>query len=292
MTPVGRVLPTLLVALAVAGSAGRAAGATSVNADVNGDGRVVLACLGDSNTYADWQFKQHEGFPKGRGWCEQLAEYLGPTVVLWNLATPGATAVRNQWPDLPPDVLFSGFSQIEQALALDRPDIVLVAFGTNDVLPDHAADPATILAAHCEIAARARAAGALVLVATAPKPQPTHDREYRRSPETLARFNELLRASFTPDAVLDFEALLEPEDYFDDLHMNAAGQYKRAQEAKRKIEAALSPAALLPEPPPLGQAFAADACPACRLPAGQRALTATAAVDDDGSRRAHATAAR
>ncbi|MEW6270960.1 MAG: SGNH/GDSL hydrolase family protein [Thermodesulfobacteriota bacterium] len=225
----------------------------------------MIACLGDSNTDSNWQYVRPGGFPPGGGWCEQLGSLLGGRATMVNLGAPGATAV---WTKLPPvaeqGIFFNGYDQLEHALAASCADVVLIAFGTNDVLPGYGYDAAGIVAAHLDLVRSAHDAGMLAFVATAPRPLPVPKRKfYSRSVEAVARFNELLRRALPPETILDFEARLVPEDSFDDLHMNLEGQRKRALEAKARIDGALARGPLLPPPP--GPRLDDGCCRACRV---------------------------
>jgi hypothetical protein len=51
---------------AVGGGSAPAATPGPLPADRNGDGEVVVACLGDSNTQSDWQIEIPGGFPAAR----------------------------------------------------------------------------------------------------------------------------------------------------------------------------------------------------------------------------------
>src|SRR5688500_16183557 len=114
--PTSRHWAASLCLLLAAGACGSATGTQ----DANGDGTVVVACLGDSNTDRRWP---PPGTPK---WCELAAERV-PAWRFVNHAVSATTVTRN---DEPPG--WSG-PQLDAALASDVPDAVVLAFGTNDV---------------------------------------------------------------------------------------------------------------------------------------------------------------
>jgi lysophospholipase L1-like esterase len=178
----------------------------------------TVACLGDSNTMADWPIG-----PRPR-WCEYAARAL-PEATFANHGFGGATACE-------PARLPAGFPWAMPQLAAaraERPDVVVAAFGTNDVQVLHAA-PATIVA--CYRALVATAAPARVLVATTPPmypPMPDWEAD-------VAAVNAALHAAFPPEQLIDFHdgfprALFLP----DGIHLNDAGQRERA----RRVVAAL-----------------------------------------------------
>lgn len=254
---------TLVASLGAPTSDARAAGDLRA-LDRNGDGRVVIACLGDSNTDSNWQYVRPQGFPPGGGWCEQLGSLLDGRATMVNLGMPGSTAA---WTELAQAAekgyYFTGETQLEHAIATHCPDVVLMAFGTNDVLPRYGYSPEQIVAAHLHLVRRALEAGILPFVATAPTPLPVPNRNvYSRPVEVVAELNQRLRRALPPEMILDFEARLTPEDSFDDLHMNVEGQRKRALEAKEKLEAAVA-ALPVPPPAPLGAAFDEGRCRVC-----------------------------
>ena len=104
-----------------------------------GVGDVRVACLGNSNTQSDWQFARPDGFPREEGWCERLADDTNRVTTL-NCGWGGATASPNA-SGFP---YFQGAGQLEAALADPMVEIVILAFGTNDLgfslqNPDHLA---------------------------------------------------------------------------------------------------------------------------------------------------------
>jgi lysophospholipase L1-like esterase len=179
--------------------------------DVNGDGRVVIACLGDSNTESRWPP------PYTPKWCEIAAETM-PDWTFVNHAVGGATVTQR-----PDDHSFAD-RQLDGALA-DAPDAVVLAFGTNDVRAGRSTPE--IVAAYRAAVARVTARGALAFVAGAPPlfpPEPEHA-------EALAALNAALRAEFA-DRLIDFASDMGRDDFEPDgVHPNAAGQRKRATAA-------------------------------------------------------------
>jgi lysophospholipase L1-like esterase len=185
--------------------------------DRNGDGRVVVACLGDSNTETQWPA------PHTPKWCE-FAAAERPRWTFTNHAVGGSTVTRpataRPWAD----------TQLAETLAKDAPDVVILAFGTNDV---RAGRPtADVVAAYRAAVARIEAAGAVAFVALAP---PIHPPEPDRT-AALAALNAALREAFPAARLVGFEAGMARGDFeADGLHPNAAGQRKRAAAALRAL---------------------------------------------------------
>jgi len=187
--------------------------------DRNGDGRIAIACLGDSNT---------QPLERGpRKWCEILADLAasrGWRVV--NRAEGGATAVRF-------GSLITGDEQLEYALREDAVDAVILAYGTNDVrLPD--ATTERVMFNYTSLWRRAYEAGVDVFAALTP---PTRS----NPPETLAaitHLNTLLQQTFPPSRVIDFFSGVAETDFDDELHLGAAGQRQRAERAYAVLAAA------------------------------------------------------
>jgi lysophospholipase L1-like esterase len=206
--------------------------------DRNRDGRIVVACLGDSNTDSAWQHQKEGGFPAGRGWCEILGEDLdGDRVRVVNLGIGGAT-IGPHWIGGGPEgrAIFEGSHHLDVALAEQPVDAVVLAFGTNDILPESGSDPSQIVDDYNRVWRRARANDVLALVATTP-PVLRHARsgEHRRSLAAIEMTNEGLRETFAPRHVVDFHVGVAPDDFLDDLHLGASGMEKRAEAARRAL---------------------------------------------------------
>lgn len=214
--------------------------------DRNHDGRIVIVCLGDSNTNAGWQQVNEPTFPRGQGWCERLPRALGEaSIEVVNLAVPGASAVAQPLPSVEAEQIhFDGTRQLESALAKEAPDLVLISFVTNDAHPERAVEvgrprtAAEVVEIHRALLRRAEKAGVPVLVATAPLPRDHPDgRPPRRSTTLVRAINDGLRAALPAEIVLDFESVAAPADYLDDIHVNSAGHERRAAHAAAKIRA-------------------------------------------------------
>src|SRR5262245_35217899 len=115
-----------LVWLALAGLAGcapaLAAQVPQRVTDENGDGRTVVACLGDSNTDPVFNARL-----PGGSWCERLAKSVGPTAEVHNFGAGGGTIAC----DFPLEVSLAAH-QLDQAMAVGA-DAIVLAFITNDV---------------------------------------------------------------------------------------------------------------------------------------------------------------
>ena len=265
----------LLPALRECARSGRGCGFSEADrillpgADRNGDGRIVIACLGDSNTDAGWQHEQDPTFPRDRGWCERLPEALGAaSVEIVNLAVPGASAVQQPMPSVEEaQVHFDGDRQLAAVLAASAPDIVLISFVTNDAHPRRARELGRSLTAeevvgvHRELLARAESAGVLPLVATAPRPRaPGHGSRSYRLEGLVVAINDGLREAVPEERLIDFAAAVVPADYLDDIHMNSAAHERRARLAAQKIRA------LLPAGAPVARAAGGPPAAANALP--------------------------
>jgi lysophospholipase L1-like esterase len=202
--------------------------------DANGDGRTVVACLGDSNT--DPAFN---GRLAGGGWCERLAEGRGANAEVHNFGAGGGTLACA----FPFDVSLAAH-QLDEALATGA-DAFVLAFITNDVR--YAVDGS------CEsLDPKRRAAGRRIGAAEI-------DREFSRRLRALVReakqrhfwvllappalppegdainteiaaLNDLLRRRYASSRRVTIveHPDLDPADYADALHMSASGQRKRA----------------------------------------------------------------
>lgn len=175
--------------------------------DLNGDGRYVLGCVGDSNTSPQ---------PGLRKWCEIIRDRLpDPDFVTVNVSVAGAT--------VNPNLHFDSDATQQMAQVLNgspAPDAVLLAFGTNDAL--QLRTPVQIRDAYLAQATTAEAAGIAFYVATTPPLV-----QCGACPNIEAH-NVLLRDAFG-DAIVEFFAGFTPEHFFQDgYHVNAAGQELRA----------------------------------------------------------------
>jgi lysophospholipase L1-like esterase len=185
--------------------------------DVNGDGRVVVACLGDSNTERHWPT------PNSRKWCELAAA----EVTDWtfgNYAVGGTTVTP------PSDEHGWVGPQLDAALAEGAPDAVVLAFGTNDVR--FGRSTAEVVDAYRAAVRRVEAARALAFVALAPPifpPEPDHT-------AALAELNDALRAAFPAPRLVDFDGGMTRDDFESDgIHPTPAAQHKRAAAALRAL---------------------------------------------------------
>ena len=185
--------------------------------DRNHDGVTTVACLGDSNTFAD---------PKP-GWCDLLAE-----------GSPGWVMSNRSWNGM--SILdfgesYGGFKlaagpHVEEVLTLDHPDVVILAFGTNDL--KHAATPEAIVDAYAKAKAKIEATGARCLIALTP---PTFPPDMSGLNPGIEALNAKVRQQFGSD-VVDFWSGMTRADFKPDgLHVNAAGHAKRAAAARDAI---------------------------------------------------------
>jgi lysophospholipase L1-like esterase len=225
--------------------------------DVWGVGEVRVACLGDSNTQSDWQSARPDGFPRQDGWCERLADTTHLVNTL-NCGLGGATAS----PNISLAAGQQGGGQVQAALADPTVEIVILAFGTND-LGYSLTNPAWLLlddptpAAIADqiegLAQTVQDAGASVLVATTPYREPAGEGSEPQSEginELVTELNEELTLRFEDDLLIDFSRGFSREDFLaDGTHMSSSGMSKRAEIAR---EAVLH---RLPEPDPKWSRF-------------------------------------
>lgn len=216
-------------------------------ADRNRDGRIVIACLGDSNTASHWQYERHNGFTIDQGWCERLQVRLDdPRVETVNMGEGGATVSPHPVQGLYPNKYFEGSLQLEEVLKRHPVDLAILAFGTNDVLPTFNGIPIDIVDHYTRVRRQARAAGVPALVALTPLAVPHPERkEMTRSLVALIDTNRFLRERFAPYELVAFDLGAEAENFIDDVHMSAHAQALRAraaEEAVRRFAAGLPPA--------------------------------------------------
>ncbi len=193
--------------------------------DRNGDGRITIVCLGDSNT--------QRGYLYDRTWCERLESLLresakshSPTgspsaLATWetiNRGWSGATAIS-----LPS--MRRAEEQLAYTLEFDRPDVLILSYGTNDLLQE--ATPEDVLLASVRLLLRAREAGVDTFVALVPS---AFDQGAAFDAGVKAT-NELIRRAVRADRVIDFASVSSADDYHDEVHLNAAGHEKRASAA-------------------------------------------------------------
>lgn len=248
--------------------------------DRNGDGEIVIACLGDSNTMSTWQRNHSGGFPREFGWCEQLPGLLAdPRVRIVNLGLGGATLTRHNLRA----PIESGFAadadgQIDIALTSESVDAILLAFGTNDIaclLPTHRrpgwkrqtgrdfpeqlrscrvaprarrmyeSTPAETVAAYVRALRRVRSHGPLVLVGRVPPSRRGGRGRWVRPPAAIREINDRLGALIPSWRILPFDRVEPSTEFFDSVHLNRRGQTRRAEAAADRLRAA----ALLATPP-------------------------------------------
>jgi lysophospholipase L1-like esterase len=189
--------------------------------DVNEDGRIVVACLGDSNT------APFVGF-----WCESVAAEH-PDITFVNYAVPGARAIGGE---------NDGRAQLARAVAGEKgpaPDFVVLAFLTNDIGGVGAISAEEAVGRVEALVDEAGALGIPAFVATVPPrflSRPEGSGTCAPNPGAtpiIEAANVLLRERISPDWLIDFDSGFTcPEDYhLDGVHISVAGQEKRAARA-------------------------------------------------------------
>lgn len=185
--------------------------------DVDGDGTVLVACVGDSNTAYGW--------PDGTTprWCELAGREphaasvrrglraVSEPLRFVNLGVNGACACRTQSPNI------SGMTQVDRAVAAGA-DILVIALGTTDVV---AGTPAAEIVDCYRALVRAAAPREVFVALTPPMLTTEHA-------EAVDELNTRFRAAFSPRHLLDFHDGYERPDFRDYLHFGNSGQAKRA----------------------------------------------------------------
>ena len=199
--------------------------------DVNGDRVFTIACLGDSNTAVGWDDRPSR-------WCEYLAGSLSKAIVrshgLPALATVKVTNFARAGTSLCGPAARWGYSmtQLEEARAV-HPDLILVAFGTNDTVFAITADQY----AGCARALDAAASPVPVLFALAPLMMPQPGLDWTK----ISRFNAALLAAFPPSRLLDFAEGFTASDLDGPVHVNDDAQRRRARIAREALARLSSP---------------------------------------------------
>lgn len=186
--------------------------------DRNGDGRIQLLCIGDSNTDPG-----RAGLPK---WCELLAAKHPE----WQVRDGGLSFARAVG-----DCMFCGHTMLDEGIRQYSPDVVLIALGTNDIVMLR--NPAEVAVdALLALRDQAVAANADVFVATIPPTYTGEDTEHFN--QQIDAANALLAQRLPANRLIDFHSNMPKED-FDarGLHLNREGQEKRAAAADAALTA-------------------------------------------------------
>lgn len=180
----------------------------------------MVACLGDSNSLSG---------TSGSTWVDSVRDALPATAFrIDNYAEARATAIRvknspNAW------------YQLENALAQRAPDLVVLAFGTNDIAWIHRLYDAArchegiraIVREYQSLASIVELAGAAAVVGLTPclAPDVHQDRM-----ELVMSLNASIRKVFPKELVLDFYTVSsQAGDLEDDLHLSQRGHARRAK---------------------------------------------------------------
>ena len=178
-------------------------------ADLDGDGVYRLGCVGDSNTSLVSGLKK---------WCEIIRDgFSDPDFAVINVAVNGAT--------VNPNLRFTSDATMQMAEVLSQaPDLLVLAFGTNDVFQGRT--PQQIHDAYLAQQPTADAAGVPFYVATTPPiigcPNCTPG---------IEQGNDMLRATFAGRVVEFYTGFGADEFNPDHYHLNSVGQQLRAERA-------------------------------------------------------------
>ncbi len=184
-----------------------------------GEGPLV-AFLGDSLT-SGWRLSEDEAYPAVLG--RTFAEHGRPVRVL-NAGVSGDTATQ-------------GLARLPAVLA-HEPDVLLVALGVNDGLRGQPLEDAE--AALRRILDEGRTAGAQLLLVGVRIPEEAHGAEYaRRFEEMYARLAAEYRVTLVPDLLAGVAGHLELL-FRDELHPNAAGHVRLAENVRPHLELVLA----------------------------------------------------
>ena len=190
-------------------------------ADLNHDGEVRIACLGDSNTAL-----VHSSYK----WCELVQDAVRPRGwKTYNYGFTGTTITRTgrTMPDGTPIYASKWVARARTEVA---PDVAVLAYLTNDVLIGVA--PVIAVAALESEYDLLRHAGVRVLVALCP---PFFPKEPDHSAE-VAEINRRIVEAFPRADVVDFHDGMVAADYAPDgIHIKASGQEKRAAAALARL---------------------------------------------------------
>jgi lysophospholipase L1-like esterase len=187
--------------------------------DHNGDGQIVVACLGDSNT---------SGVQVGVvSWCTKLDELVQPTAAFLSYGVPGATVSNVQSPNnLSSQLVFAaGTPQI--------PDLYLIAGGTNDIIFKDASSQ--VVSGITSLMAEAVSKGAKVAVL---KVLPVFDPIQNAATfmTTIKRVNNEIAAAVPSAQLIDGGASFGSDKFLSDgLHLNQTGQNARALQVCQKL---------------------------------------------------------
>lgn len=189
--------------------------------DWNEDGIRLVACGGDSNTV---QLRH-------KAWCAYLRDELGEEDVRTRASAWASTRAVDTDKTVFDEPVSSAYWVDLMLRWPRRPDVAILAWGTNDI---GVSDTRQIAEALADRSARLRRAGVGVLVATVPLA--FGDAHHNALAEEL---NVEIRRRFAP-CLVDFTTITPPTKafYLDRLHLNDTGQRRRAAEAARALRAA------------------------------------------------------
>jgi hypothetical protein len=181
--------------------------------DRTGDGFVRIAGCGDSNS------DNLTAAGSGVGWQIHAQRQLNRKQ--WQVVPLGAGGAVISSYGVP---AFAGWTQVHTAINHLNAEMVVLAFGTND-LGVLASFPGSIAVQYQITVASIEAAGVRALVATTPFNPSSDTAAYINAVSSL---NTLLRATFPARQIVDFDSWCTAAHFKTDIiHLNTAGQVER-----------------------------------------------------------------
>jgi len=187
--------------------------------DYNEDGRIIIGCSGDSNTWL------------AGNWCSQLPSLAAEHGLQWEVINAGypylaSSAAPYQINEILTDPTLNPTGAV--------PDVLILAFGTNDVgswfTGTYGFDGSfeNIMNQFAADVAIALNDGMRPLVALPPEVRDTPDCPADQG-DRLLTLRDMLAAAYTGPFRIAFDPpFVNPDDLVDCLHLNPVGQMKRA----------------------------------------------------------------
>lgn len=194
-----------------------------------GKDKVVVACVGDSIT-------EMQGKKKGKSYPGYLQDIMGETYSVLNFGKSGTCVLKRS------DIPYTK-SESFQNFCKMRPDIVVIALGTNDSRPQNWAKKAEFAADYQFLIDTARNLPSKpVVVLALPIPMITFPGKFQYSlnAETIANgivpeIRKIAEANKCPIVDLFGQYTSKPETYIDGVHPSDSGLEEMAQLVAKTI---------------------------------------------------------